>query len=468
VYYPGPGLAEHAWQRASYGHTSWSLCGITHTTSSAGAMDAITELLTAPVQPWDALICTSRAVKNNVEKLLQAQAHYLRVRLGITKLVLPMLPLIPLGIHTDDFSYTPAQKAAAREKLGADASTLVVLYAGRLSFHGKAHPLAMYQALELAVQGLQDGQKIVLVECGWHANEYISKAFADAATLACPSVRIVRLDGRLVEERQTAWASADVFCSLPDNIQESFGIVPIEAMAAGLPAVVSDWDGYKDTVRDGVDGFRISTLQPTAGFGSDLALRHELEIDTYDRYIGYSSSLVAVDVAACAAAFGRLFASAELRASMGQAGQLRARSMYDWSVIIPQYEALWTLQSEQRKKQAADLVSSPYPRPARMDPFYAFAAYPTNVLTPQTMLALVDVSLDLAQKRLVRYQALTMVSYAKAVLPDAAELDQVLTNAAKGPQSAKALIEDVAPERQALVFRALAWLLKLHILQISH
>ena len=28
-------------------------------------------------------------------------------------------------------------------------------------------------------------------------------------------------------------------------------------MAAGLPVVVSDWDGYRDTVRDGVDGFRI-------------------------------------------------------------------------------------------------------------------------------------------------------------------------------------------------------------------
>jgi hypothetical protein len=177
---------------------------------------------------------------------------------------------------------------------------------------------------------------------------------------------------------------------------------------------------------------------------------------------------VAVDVAACAAAFGRLFASAELRASMGQAGQLRARSMYDWSVIIPQYEALWTLQSEQRKKQAADLVGLPYPRPARMDPFYAFAAYPTSALTPQTMLTLVDASLDLAKTRFARYQELTMVNYAKIVLPDAAELEQVLTNAAKGSQSAKALIEGIAPERQALVFRALAWLLKLHILQISH
>ncbi len=43
VYYPGPGIGEHAWHRAAAGaasHYSWSLCGITHTTSSAGAMDA--------------------------------------------------------------------------------------------------------------------------------------------------------------------------------------------------------------------------------------------------------------------------------------------------------------------------------------------------------------------------------------------------------------------------------------------
>ena len=466
VYYPGPGLGEHAWQRAAYGHAAWSLCGITHTTSSAGAMDAITDLLTAPVQPWDALICTSTAVKNNVEKLLQAQADYLRARLGVTKLVLPMLPVIPLGIHTADFIYTPEQKAAARAQLGADASTLVVLYTGRLSFHAKAHPLAMYQALELAAQGLQDGQKIVLVECGWHANEHIRQAFADAAALACPSVRVVTLDGRLADERQTAWAGADVFCSLSDNIQETFGIVPIEAMAAGLPVVVSDWDGYKDTVRDGVDGYRISTLQPQGGLGSDLALRHALEIDTYDMYCGHSCSLVAVDVAACAQAFGRLFASAELRQTMGQAGQQRAQTVYDWSVIIPQYEALWASQTAQRLAQGADLAALPHPWPARMDPMQAFAAYPTLSLTPQTMLALVDDSAAIAHQRLKAYQALAMVNYAKLVVPDDAELALVIASAAKGPQAALALVEGIAADRQAFVFRALAWLVKLHILRI--
>jgi hypothetical protein len=33
LYLPGPGIAEHAFQRAAYGHGAWSLCGITHTTA---------------------------------------------------------------------------------------------------------------------------------------------------------------------------------------------------------------------------------------------------------------------------------------------------------------------------------------------------------------------------------------------------------------------------------------------------
>ena len=51
----------------------------THTTSSAAAMDSIAELPTSPVQPWDALICTSHAVKSNVEVVIREQANYLSV-----------------------------------------------------------------------------------------------------------------------------------------------------------------------------------------------------------------------------------------------------------------------------------------------------------------------------------------------------------------------------------------------------
>lgn len=464
VYFPGPNIGQYAWQRALFGHGAWSLCGITHTTSSAGAMDGLAELLTAPVYPWDALICTSSAVKDNVVRLLQAQADYLQARLGAARVVLPQLPVIPLGIHTQDFVYTAEQRAAARETLQADTDTLVVTYMGRLSFHAKAHPLAMYQSLELAAKAV--GKKVVLIECGWHANDFIGKAFADAAAVACPSVRVVTLDGRVAENRQTAWAGGDVFCSLSDNIQETFGIVPIEAMAAGLPVVVADWDGYKDTVRDGVDGFRVPTMMPAAGLGLDLAQRHALAIDNYDMYCGHASTVVAVDVEATAQAFVRLFQSPELRARMGAAGRERAQGMYDWRAIIPQYEALWAHSSELRKAQAGDYKALAHPSPARLDPFHAFANYPTRQLTRETRLALVDEDVQAALARLRRYRQLAMVDYAKFVLPADEEVAMVLAAAHAAPGPAWNLVQQLPEGRQAFVFRALGWLVKLHVLKV--
>jgi starch synthase len=463
VYYPGPGIGKHAWLRASHGHGAWSLCGITHTTSSEGAMDAIAELLTAPVQPWDALICTSTAVKDNVQRVMQAQTDYFAERLGASRVVLPQLPVIPLGIHTDDFVYTDAEKAAARVALGVSADTIVVLYTGRLSFHAKAHPLAMYQALQQAVD--TTGKSVVLIECGWHANANIAQAFAAAASCACPSVRVVTLDGRKAEERQKAWAGADVFCSLSDNIQETFGIVPIEAMAAGLPVVVSDWDGYRDTVRDGVDGFRVPTTAPGAGLGNSLIKRHALGVDSYDLYCGHTCAFVAVDVAATAQAFIQLFESPELRIRMGAAGRLRAQSAYDWRSIIPRYEALWQQLAELRAARPKAQQALKHPWPARLDPFHAFASYPSQRLSTQTRLMLVDGDVQQALTRLQSYSQLAMINYAKAVLPTGDELRTVL-QAAVSPGAAMELVKDIPPARQALVFRALVFLLKMHVLRI--
>jgi len=466
VYFPGPTIGEHAWQRAAFGHGEWSVCGITHSTSSSLAMDALAGLVTAPVQTWDAVICTSNAVKENVTRLLQAQADYLVQRLGIQRLVLPQLPVIPLGIHAQDFVFTDDQRSSARFALGADVNTLVVLFMGRLSFHAKAHPLAMYQALESATRGLPAGSRVLLVECGWHANETIVDAYAEAARSACPSVQVVSLDGRKADDRMTAWASADVFCSLSDSIQESFGIVPIEAMAAGIPVVVADWDGYKESVRDGVDGFRIPTLMPESGLGGDLALHHSLEIDNYDMYCGHTGAFVAVDVEAAAQAFGRLFASPELRRRMGAAGRQRAREVYDWAAIIPQYEALWAQLGEIRKEQVPALKPLPQPWPARMDPFLAFSNYPTRVLTQQTVLALVDADVQTAVKRVADYRALAMVNFVEAVLPTNAEVAVVLNATADGPTAASELIKTIPTERQAFLFRALVWLVKLRVLKV--
>lgn len=236
--------------------------------------------------------------------------------------------------------------------------------------------------------------------------------------------------------------------------------------AVGLPVVVSDWDGYKDTVRDGIDGFRIPTLMPQAGLGGDLALRHALEIDTYDMYCGHACSLVAVDVAATAQAFVRLFQSPELRRQMGEAGRQRARAVFDWSAIIPQYEALWAQLTEIRKAQAKDQKLLPHPWPARMDPFHAFAGYPTRTLTPQTVLALVDGDAETALQRTLSYRQLAMIDFAKAILPSEAEIWAVLQAGSAGPKAALDLVAQIPAERQAFVFRSLAWLVKLRVLKV--
>ena len=86
-----------------------------------------------------------------------------------------------MGIHTEDFISSTEEKALARSSMGIAEDEIVVLYVGRLSFHAKAHPLAMYQALEAA--SLATGKKVSLIEAGWHGNERIQEAFKAAAEL---------------------------------------------------------------------------------------------------------------------------------------------------------------------------------------------------------------------------------------------------------------------------------------------
>src|SRR5262249_38706803 len=79
---PGPGLSAYAWMRRRLGAGAFSLCGITHATTTPLVLDAIADLPIAPVEPWDAVICTSRAVQRMVADLLADQRSYLDERFG--------------------------------------------------------------------------------------------------------------------------------------------------------------------------------------------------------------------------------------------------------------------------------------------------------------------------------------------------------------------------------------------------
>lgn len=67
----------------------------------------------------------------------------------------------------------------------------------------------------------------------------------------------VKMIGSVPHERLPAYhAGAEVFIA-PALGQESFGLVLVEAMAAGVPVVAGDIAGYREVVRDGVSGLLV-------------------------------------------------------------------------------------------------------------------------------------------------------------------------------------------------------------------
>jgi alpha-maltose-1-phosphate synthase len=62
-----PSLIERSIGRSFVGPHAYALTGVTHATADATAMASLAGYVSAAVQPWDALVCTSRAVLAMVE-----------------------------------------------------------------------------------------------------------------------------------------------------------------------------------------------------------------------------------------------------------------------------------------------------------------------------------------------------------------------------------------------------------------
>ena len=465
LFRPDPALGEDAWRRQhAAGARAWSLCGITHTLSSKGAMACIPALLRAPLYPWDALICTSTAARDVLRRGLEAEIEHLQTRFGAARFILPQLPLIPLGVHPGDFDFPPGIRAAARTRLGIAEHEVAVLFAGRLAFHVKAHPVPMFLALEAAAA--RSTTPLHLVLFGLFPSEPIGEAFrAEAARLA-PSVRLHVLDGRSDADRDAAWSAADIFTSLSDNIQETFGLTPVEAMAAGLPVVVSDWNGYKDTVRHGIDGFRVPTLMAPPDTGGDIADQHDAGSIDYDRYSGSACLQTAVDPESAAEAYTALITRPDLRRQMGEAGQQRARTVYDWSLLFRRYVTLWEELAERRR---ADVTvpgeHSRARKPEGLDPFTLFRTYPTAGLTYSSRVS-ISGSAD-AQEAMSRCR-LASVAFAQPIVPS----EQLVTDLVSrltdhGPATITALQADLPGHAALNVLRAVMVLAKVGILRVA-
>ncbi len=117
--------------------------------------------------------------------------------------------------------------------------------------------------------------------------------------------RVVMLGAVPNDDLPQFHAAADVFIA-PAVGQESFGVVLIEAMAAGVPVVASDIPGYREVVRDGIDGLLVPPRDPNA----------------------------------LAAAVRRVLDEPALASALARAGRERAGA-YSWDVVAPRIEAIY-------------------------------------------------------------------------------------------------------------------------------
>src|SRR5688572_2204305 len=152
LYIPTPEMRFEAWARRSTGGPGYSLTGVTHTIAETYILDEIAGLLAAPLEPWDALICTSEPGRKAVEVLLEGVAGYLQERFGASHIPPAQLVTIPLGVHSGDFRQDPAARKRWRGRLGIPEDAPAALHLGRFSVATKLHPGPMGLALSEAAK----------------------------------------------------------------------------------------------------------------------------------------------------------------------------------------------------------------------------------------------------------------------------------------------------------------------------
>jgi phosphatidylinositol alpha-mannosyltransferase len=194
--------------------------------------------------------------------------------------------IVPNGADTEAFSDAHAADLPAGRKL---------LFVGRLEPR-KGFPVAV-RAFGLLAHQYPD-LRLIVVGAGEQAGA-VGELPADVRSR-------VHMLGKVPNETlPTYHRASDIFIS-PATGSESFGIVLVEAMAAGLPLVASDIPGYREVVRHGREGLLVAPSNPRA----------------------------------LAAGVQQLLDDPELARTLGSQGYERSQA-FAWTRIIDQLEAIY-------------------------------------------------------------------------------------------------------------------------------
>ena len=231
----------------------------------------------APLVSWDATTFrgapvvgtfhaySTKAFPNHVATLLGARRRFnqLSARIAVSEAAAwtgkrwfgGEYMIVPNGVDVE----------AAPEGPKARSDELRLLFVGRAE-ERKGLPVLL-SAFEALVEHVPSRLTVVGAD-----PEEVSRRVADPEVVAQIDVLGKVSDGVLWRHL----GEADVLCA-PSLAGESFGMVLIEAMAAGTPVVASRIAGYSDVVTDGVDGVLVPPADPQALAEELQLLSHEPE-----------------------------------------------------------------------------------------------------------------------------------------------------------------------------------------------
>ena len=167
-----------------------------------------------------------------------------------------------------------------------------------------------------------------MLACGFYPDTNSQIVFEQGAAALMPDVSYHYLNGKVPGDRNKAYSGIDIFIFPIDNKHELFGLVPIQAMAAGLPVIASDWDSLRDTVGPGV-GIRIPTMTTGITSTANQALPYYLGQINFAQYSSNFSAQVEINLPALIEAIVGLASNETLCKKMGENAIKRVKTNYD-------------------------------------------------------------------------------------------------------------------------------------------
>lgn len=162
------------------------------------------------------------------------------------------LEIMPPGIDLEKFSgRNPEWRTQVRQEFGVKEDDILVLFVG-MNFELKG--LDQLLASLSRAQGKIQGKRFRLLVVG---KGDAAKYRALVKRLGLEEDDVVFAGVR--KDMEHLYQAGDIFCLLSQF--DTFGMVVVEALAAGLPVIVSTQVGAKDLIREGENGFVVNRLE---------------------------------------------------------------------------------------------------------------------------------------------------------------------------------------------------------------